>query len=112
MSNATGDPVPIIPGAPFFVASSLFEDRVPEAAAYQLATVLAEATEYAIQSMEWGEYKAGVSGKERRRAKQAARTLIRQCIELKVAPRGLMGRDCKRLAYYMLPSMQWWRDDN
>lgn len=100
----SGDPIPV----PYFTAQSLFDDRVPAAAAFQLAVVLAEATEYAIESMEWGVYRKGVSMRERKRAKAAARTLILQCLELKVAPHGLLGRECKRMAYYMRDDMKWW----
>lgn len=74
----------------------LFEDRVPEAAARQLATVLAWATECHLATL--ANLPKRTSKSERARHQSIADQLVFHCAELKVDPRGLLGRPCPRLA--------------
>ncbi len=82
-------------------SESLFEDRVPRAAAMQLATVLADAAEHLLEIAEENEERKGVPLYLKQEYHAFAGLIARQCIDMKVAPRGLCGRDCKRLAKYM-----------
>ena len=82
-------------------AESIFEDRVPRAAAYQLATVLADAAEQLLEIAEEAEKRKGTPLYLQQQYHSAAGFIARQCIDMKVAPRGLMHRECRRLARYM-----------
>lgn len=88
---------------------ALFRDRVPEAAARQLATVLAWAAECQLATLE--ELPRATSASRRRRHMAIAGTLVFHCIDLNVSPRGLNGYGCPRLEKHMSADYQWWRDD-
>jgi hypothetical protein len=75
----------------------LFRDRVPEAAANQLAVVLAWATECALATVEQLEHRKRVSKRELARHQSIANELVAHCRELNVAPHGLGGAPCPRL---------------
>ena len=77
---------------------ALFKHRVPEAAARQLAVVLAWATECNLATLERLEERKTSSAYDKNRQKSICDTLVRHCRELNVAPSGLDGRHCGRLA--------------
>lgn len=76
--------------------SPLFKDRTPEAAAWQLAVVLATAVECQIETLD--NLPKSTSARERKRHERIARTLVFHCDELGVEPSGLNGYHCPRLA--------------
>lgn len=75
----------------------LFENRVPEAAARQLAIVLAWLTETALATLEGLKGRKSTSQYELRRQSQICDDAVRHCRELGVTPRGLSGAPCGRL---------------
>lgn len=75
----------------------LFEDRTPEAAARQLATVLAWATECELATLEHLKLRKSSSKAAIKRHQKIADTLVFHCRDLKVRPNGLSGRGCPRL---------------
>lgn len=76
---------------------TLFRDRTPEAAARQLATVLAWAAECELATLEGLRERKSTSKHELRRHEEIAVTLVRHCRELGVEPRGIRGSPCPRL---------------
>lgn len=76
----------------------LFEDRTPEAAARQLAVVLAWATECELATVEYYRATKSTSRGELRRHESIAEQLVFHCRDLKVPPYGLMGIKTSRLA--------------
>lgn len=80
---------------------SLFEDRTPRAAAVQLATVLADAAERLLEAAEELEERKSIPLWLKQEYHGKAAVIALQCIDMKVPPWGLSGRDCKRLAKYM-----------
>lgn len=80
---------------------ALFEDRLPAAAAIQLATVLADAAERLLEIAEEAEARKGTPLYLKQEYHSNAGVIARQCIDMKVPPRGLSGRDCRRLEKYM-----------
>lgn len=80
-------------------ANPLFKDRVPEAAAQQLATVLAWLAECQLATLEGLEGRKSTSKAELVRQSSICDMAVRQCFELGVSPAcGLRGRRCVRLA--------------
>ena len=77
---------------------SIFEDRVPEAAARQMAVVLASATEWQLATLEYLQGLKRFSRGELTRQQDLADQLVYHCRDLKIKPRGLRGRECPRLA--------------
>lgn len=75
---------------------ALFANRTPTAAAWQLALVLAHATECALATVEMLPTKAAKRDRDRHEA--IAKTLVFHCADLNVPARGLMGSPCPRLA--------------
>lgn len=80
------------------VESPLFEDRTPVSAAIQLGIVLAWAAECELATLEWIESRKSYPKHERDRHREIAWTLVYHCADMKVPPRGLLGRPCPRLA--------------
>lgn len=77
---------------------ALFRERVPEAAALQLATVLAWLTERQLETLEQLEASARPPKSAITRQREICDTAVAHCAELGVTPRGLAGGDCTRLA--------------
>jgi len=77
--------------------SPLFRDRVPVAAANQLAIVLAWLTECDLATLEGLEGMSKVSKRELERQRFICDTAVRHCFDLGVQPVGLEGRRCTRL---------------
>lgn len=75
---------------------ALFRDRVPEAAARQLAAVLAYATECQLATLEMLELRKSASKSDLCRHRGITDTLVRHCRELGVSPRAGFGA-CPRL---------------
>jgi hypothetical protein len=86
------------PPAGYEIGSALFRERVPEAAALQLATVLAWLTEQQLETLEQLEASARSAKSAVTRQRQICDTAVAQCAELGVTPRGLAGGECTRLA--------------
>lgn len=80
------------------MSERLFEDRVPEAAARQLATVLAWATECELATLEHLRMLKSSPKSQIERHYKIASTLLYHCWDMKVEPKGLEGRSCPRLA--------------
>jgi hypothetical protein len=76
----------------------LFRDRVPEAAARQLAVVLAWATECQLATVERLEMLSRTPKADLKRHSDIADTMVLHCHELRVTPQGLRGQRCTRLA--------------
>jgi hypothetical protein len=76
----------------------LFRDRVPEAAARQLACVLAWAAECALATAEQIDLRKSASRSDRQRHRSIALTLVLHCKELGVNPRAGLNGPCPRLA--------------
>lgn len=76
----------------------LFSERTPEAAATQLALVLAHATECQLATVESLELRKRTSLSELRRHRIIAAELVFNCADLNVPPRGFWGGACPRLA--------------
>lgn len=78
--------------------SPLFKDRVPEAAAQQLAVVLAWLTECQLATLEGMKLVKRTSKSELARQQQICDKAVAQCKDLGVSPVGLRGDTCIRLA--------------
>jgi hypothetical protein len=76
----------------------LFKDRVPVAAARQLAVVLAWLTECELATLERLSILKSASKHDLSRHRSICETAVRYCRELGVTPIGLEGRRCPRLA--------------
>jgi hypothetical protein len=76
---------------------SLFRDRVPEAAARQLATVLAWLTECELATLESLRAVKRTSKADLARHERICHTAVQQCVDLGVWPVGLRGAPCVRL---------------
>lgn len=78
----------------------LFEGRVPEAAACQLAVVMAWLTEAQLETLEQLRGRSRASKAELARQQSICDEAVRQCFELGLRPgvRGLRGQECGRLA--------------
>lgn len=76
----------------------LFRDRVPEAAARQLAVVLAWLTECQLATLEGLKLVKRTSKSELARQEQICNKAVSQCKDLGVSPVGLRGTLCVRLA--------------
>lgn len=83
------------------MAHPLFEERTPVSAAIQLALVLAWLAECELATLEWLRLTKSSSKRELRRHESICATLVYHCADLKVPPRGLLGRHCSRLAVAM-----------
>lgn len=79
-------------------AADLFEDRTAEAAAIQLATVLAWLTECQLATLEGLEGVKRTSKSELARQREICERAVAHCKDLGVTPRGLRGQSCPRLA--------------
>lgn len=79
--------------------NGLFKARVPEAAAYQLAIVLAWLTECQLATLEGLSSKKSTPKGELARQQGICEDAVRQCADLGLAPgvRGLRGSPCSRL---------------
>jgi len=84
------------PGAGSYGAD-LFETRTPEAAARQLATVLAWMAECELATLARYERLKSSSKNETERHREICNRLVRHCAELGVDPRGFSGAPCPRL---------------
>ena len=76
----------------------LFANRTPNAAAHQLAVVLAYATECQLATLEQAYRRRGTSQADKRRHQAIADTLVFHCRDLNVRPYELGGIPCPRLA--------------
>jgi hypothetical protein len=79
------------------VCDPLFRDRVPEAAAHQLATVLAWLVECQLATLEQLMERKSSSRKDVERQALICTEAVRHCAELGVSPSGLAGKACERL---------------
>lgn len=86
------------PQAAHETGNALFRERVPEAAALQLATVLAWLTERQLETLEQLEAFARTPKSAITRQRQICDTAVAHCAELGVTLRGLAGSECTRLA--------------
>jgi len=77
--------------------SPLFKNRTPEAAARQLAIVLASATEWHLATLEQLRERKSTSKSDLSRQQQICTNLVTHCNDLGVEPRGLRGEKCGRL---------------
>lgn len=82
-------------------AEELFRDRGPEAAARQLAVVLAWLTECELATLERLKLRKSTSKAELARHESIVKDAVFHCRDLRVTPRGLAGRPCTRLAEAM-----------
>jgi len=81
---------------------ALFKDRIPAAAARQLATVLVTATEYHLETLELMHSRARTPQKALARQVQICKELVAQCVDLGVhGATGLRGCRCVRLTKAM-----------
>lgn len=76
----------------------LFRERDPEAAAQQLAVVLAWLTECQLATLEGMQLVKRTSKSELARQQQICDKAVAQCEDLGVSPVGLRGETCIRLA--------------
>jgi hypothetical protein len=76
---------------------ALFKDRVPAAAARQLAVVLAWSAEEHLATLERLLSLKRASRSEVDRLRGVCAKLVSQCADLGVSPRGMRGAACKRL---------------
>ena len=78
----------------------LFAQRTPEAAARQLATVLASATEYHLATLERLQERKASTKYDIGRHLDICKSLVEQCADLGIKPgiRGLRGYACSRLS--------------
>jgi len=83
--------------APSSSKNPLFEDRVPRAAATQLAAVLAWLVECELATLERHQRLKSSSKRETNRHREICQRALRHCFELGVQPRGLGGNRCTRL---------------
>jgi hypothetical protein len=83
---------------PESLPESIFRDRVPEAAARQLATVLASAVEHHLATLEQLCGRKSSSATDIRRQEAICAQMVAQCNDLGVSPSGLRGDPCPRLA--------------
>ncbi len=79
-------------------SNPLFKERVPEAAAQQLATVLAWLIECQLATLEGMKLVKRTSKSELVRQQQICDRAVAQCKDLGVTPVGLRGDACIRLA--------------
>lgn len=77
---------------------SIFEDRVPEAAARQMAVVLAWFAECELATLEGLKLVKRTPKHELKRHEEICNTLVSHIKDMKIPPRGLFGRPCPRLA--------------
>ena len=77
---------------------ALFIDRVPEAAARQLSTVLAWLAECQLATLEGLQCRKSTSKSELARQTDICDYATQHCYELRVEPRGMCGVRCVRLA--------------
>lgn len=75
----------------------LFKNRVPEAAARQLAVVLAWVTECQLATLEQLQSRKTASKADLKRQQEICDKAVDQCRDLGVQPKGVWGRDCPRL---------------
>ena len=80
------------------MTNSLFRERIPEAAAQQLAVVVAWLTECQLATLEELQGRTRVAKHELKRQTDICDEAVRHCAELGVSARGLRGRLCSRLA--------------
>lgn len=79
-------------------SNPLFRERVPEAAAQQLATVLAWLTECQLATLEGMKLVKRTSKSELARQQLICDKAVAQCKDLGIIPVGLRGDACIRLA--------------
>lgn len=80
------------------MSEALFARRTPEAAARQLAIVLASATEWNLATLERLQERKASSAHDKSRQQTICDDLVRHCRDLGVSPYGLNGWKCTRLA--------------
>lgn len=90
-SEESGPRSGFAPGADASCADPLFKDRVPEAAARQVAVVLAWLTECQLATLEGLEELKRTSKSELHRQRQICDQAVAHCKDLGVAPVGLGG---------------------
>jgi hypothetical protein len=76
-------------------------ERTPESAAWQLALVLAWATECELATLEELKQRKRASKSDIRRHASIAAKLVFNCKDLNVPPKGFCGRTCTRLSEYL-----------
>lgn len=90
------------------MSAELFRNRIPEAAAMQLAIVLKSATEMHLATLEHLRCVKRVPKYELERQESICNTLVEQCIDLDVPVemKGLRGVPCSRLDELLLKARQ------
>ena len=81
----------------------LFAHRTPEAAARQLAVVLASATEWNLATLERMSTRKTTPKYDIKRQTEICEKLVQHCKELGVSPSGLRGVECGRLKEALAP---------
>lgn len=89
-------------------SDDLFKNRTERAAAVQLATVLAWATECELATVEHMKLLKRPPRGELKRHEDIAKKLVFHCRDLNVPPYGLMGRPCTRLMDELSQPLQPW----
>ena len=79
------------------MSEKLFENRVPEAAARQVAIVLVTAVEEHFATLESMRYRKGTPKGDIARQERLCRVLVAQCLDIGVTTLGLRGARCSRL---------------
>lgn len=92
---------PLVRPAKAGARERLFENRVPEAAARQCATVLAWLTECNLATLEGLRALKSTSAARLRRQQAICDTAVEQCVDLGVESVGLRGNPCPRLAAFI-----------
>lgn len=80
------------------MTEALFKNRVPDAAARQLAVVLAETAERNLSILEAIEDKKSSPKYVIQMQKDLCDMLVYHCWDLNVTPKGLSGNHCEKLA--------------
>lgn len=80
---------------------ALLSERVAESAVWQLALVLAWATECQLATLEQLKERKSASKSDIRRHASIAAKLVFNCKDLNVPPKGFLGHHCTRLAEYL-----------
>lgn len=84
----------------------LLAERTPEAAALQLAIVLAWLAECELATLQGLKLKRSTPKSEIRRHESICATMVYHCADLGITPIGLMGQRCPRLQQELLNQKQ------
>lgn len=82
-------------------SEALFKERTPEAAAIQMARVLATAVEGLLRTLDYCSNLKRFSKSELQRQTEWAQSMVRQVADLNVEPVGLLGQRCHLLHWWL-----------